>query len=118
MQNWCLKAWSDLIHIYKPECESFVKLAKLNHATLYPSNFEKQKVCLIIEYECFNEKTVAVWPLNDKKNTAVFVNAVTQLRNCLNIKTRDGLVLLNDKNREPFSSLDDPRFEKMLRLTE
>ena len=54
----------------------------------------------------------------EKKYTARFVNAVTQLRNCLNIKANDGWVLLSDKNREPISSTDDPRFEKMLKLAE
>ena len=66
----------------------------------------------------FNEKTVAVLELIDKNDTAVFVSAVTQLWNCLNIKTKDCLVLLNGKNREPFSSIDDTRFEKMLNLPE
>ena len=31
------------------------KLTKLNHATLYPINFEKQKVTLVLNI--FNEKT-------------------------------------------------------------
>ena len=41
----------------------------------------------------FNEKTIWALELNDKKDTAVFVSAVTQLWNCLNIKTKDGWVL-------------------------
>ena len=66
----------------------------------------------------FNKKTVAVLELIDKNDSAVFVSAVTQLWNCLNIKTKDCLVLLNGKNREPFSSIDDTRFEKVLNLPE
>ena len=66
----------------------------------------------------FNEKTVADLELIDKNDTAVFGSAVTQLWNCLNIKTKDCLVLLNGKNRKPLSSIDDTRFEKMLNLSE
>ena len=40
--------WSVSIHIYKLENDSFVKLTKLNYPTLYPSNFERQKVPLIM----------------------------------------------------------------------
>ena len=43
---------------------------------------------------------------------------VTQLWNCLNIKTKDGWVLPNDKKGEPFSPIDDPGFEKMFKLAE
>ena len=42
----------------------------------------------------------------------------TQLWNCLNIKTKDGWVLANDQKGERFSSIDDPRFEKMFTLAE
>ena len=46
----------------------------------------------------FNEKAIVVLQFSDKKQTAVFFNAATQLWNCLNFKTKDGWVLLNDKN--------------------
>ena len=49
--------WSDLIAIYKIKNDSPCKLTKLNHATLYPTNFKKQKVTLVSSI--FNEKTVA-----------------------------------------------------------
>ena len=107
---------SDLIHIYKLGNDSFVKLARLNYTTLSLNNFEKQKVSLAMNI--FNEKTIWALELNDKKDTAVFVSAVTQLWNCLNIKTKDGWVLPNDKKGEPFSSIDDPGFEKMFKLAE
>lgn len=35
--------------------------------------------------------------LNDKKDTAVFVKKVTQLWNCVNVKTKHGWVLPNEK---------------------
>ena len=36
--------WSDLIGVYKIDKDSRCKLTKLNHATLYPTNFGKQEV--------------------------------------------------------------------------
>ena len=36
----------------------------------------------------------------------------------LNIKTKDGWILLNDENKEAFSSINYSRFEKMLKLAE
>ena len=45
--------WRDLIELYKEETESMVKLSKLDYSTLYPNNFEKQKVHLA--YNAFNE---------------------------------------------------------------
>ena len=89
-------------------------VTKLNHATLYPTNFEKQKVSLATNV--FNEKTVAFLELNGYKDTAIFVKAVTELWNCLNDLTKDGGILLNDKNREPFKSIEDERFDKILSI--
>ena len=48
--------WSDLVKIYKSEEHYFAKSTKMNYATLYPTNFEKQKVSLAINI--FNGKTV------------------------------------------------------------
>ena len=45
-----------------------VKLTKLKYVILYSSNFEKMKVPLAF---------------NNKKDTATFANAVTQLWGCL-----------------------------------
>ena len=56
--------------------------------------------------------------LNDKKHAAISVNVVTQIWSCLNIKTKGGWVLLNGRNREPFSPTDYPKFKKMLKLAE
>ena len=65
------------LHIYKLENVSFVRLKNLNYATLYLKNFDKQKVSLA--RNVFSEKAVAVLELelNDKKDSAVLVNAVT-----------------------------------------
>ena len=101
--------WSDLIQIYKLGEHSIVKSTKLNYATLYPTNFEKQKLSLAMNI--FNEKTVAALFQHKYDGTAVFVSAVTKLWNCLNVRSPDRSRNLNDSNREPFRSPDDKRFE-------
>ena len=49
--------WSDLVAIYNKEMDSPIKLTKLSYASLYPTNFEKQKVSLVVNV--FNEKTIS-----------------------------------------------------------
>ena len=67
----------------------------------------------------FMKKSVVALELNGKTDTAVLVSAVTTLWNCINIKNKRWLgPLLNDKKGEPSSSIDDPRFKKMLKLAE
>ena len=108
--------WSDLVNIYNSEKDSIVKNTKLTHATLYPTNFEKQKVSLAMNI--FNEKTVAALELKGFKDTAIFVRAVTNLWNCLNVKKKYTGKNLNDKNRYPFESVDDVRFQNILNIAE
>ena len=98
------------------EKASMCTVTKLNHATFYPTNFEKQNVSLAMNV--FNERIVAFLELNGYKDTAIFVKAVTELWNCLNVKTKDGWILLNDKNTEPFKSIEDERFDKILSMAE
>ena len=47
----------------------------MNHVTLYPNNFEKQKVTLVVNI-C-NEKTAAFLDLKRYNDTAIFVKVVT-----------------------------------------
>ena len=101
--------WSDLVKINKLEEHSIVKSTKLNYATLYPTNFEKQKVSLAVNI--FKEKTVAALFLHKFDDTAIFVRAVEELWNCLNVKSPGAGCNLNDWNREPFRLPDDKRFE-------
>ena len=51
-----IACWKDLIQLYNCECESIVKQTQLDFPSLYPTNFEKQKVSLALRV--FNEKTV------------------------------------------------------------
>ena len=61
----------------------------------------------------FNETTVVFLELNGCKDTAV-----TELWNCLNAKTKDDGISENDKKREPFKSIEDVRFDKILSIAE
>ena len=62
--------WRDLIELYKEETESTIKLSKLDYSTLYPNNFEKQKVHLA--YNVFNEKTSTEVKLRGNVETSMF----------------------------------------------
>ena len=54
--NIAVAKWSDLKSIYKEQADHLVKTTKLDYATLYPTNYEKQNVSLVLNV--FNEKTV------------------------------------------------------------
>ena len=103
--------WSDLIEIYKNEAPCPIKQTKLSYATLYPTNFEKQKVSLAVNV--FNEKTVAVL---SEKATGVMVKNVTKMWNILNVKTTSAGHRLNDPDREPITDANDPRLSFLLEI--
>ena len=95
--------WSDLVTIYKEKQSSTVKQTNITYASLYPTNFDKQNVPLVLNI--YNEKTVAAYD-----DTAVFVEHVTRMWNMLNIKTPHDGINLNNKDRLPFTLADDSRF--------
>ena len=86
--------WSDLISIYKIENDSLCKLTKMNYPTLYPTNFKKQKVPLVLHIS--NEKAAAFLDFKGYNDTAIFVKAVTTLWNCIYVKSKDAWFKLND----------------------
>ena len=55
--------WAHLKQIYNEEVNHLVKRTNLDYHSIYPNNFEKQKVSLVLNV--FNEKTVTV--LKQKK---------------------------------------------------
>ena len=59
--------WPDLVTIYI----SSIKQTNITFASLHPTNFEKQKVSLVLNI--FNEKTVAALRHRKCEDTAVFV---------------------------------------------
>ena len=105
--------WSDLVSIYKSEASLPIKSTKLSYATLYPTNFEKQKVSLAVNV--FNEKTVAV--LAEKK-TGNMVRNVTKIWNILNVKTTSAGRRLNDPDREPITDANDPRLSFLVEIAQ
>ena len=76
--------WVDLIHIYKAEENNMVRKITIDYQTLYPNNFEWQKVQLV----------------HGRNETARFVEIVTRMWKILNIKTPDAGHNLNDKDRK------------------
>ena len=103
-----IACWKDLIQLYNCECESIVKQTQLNFPSLYPTNFEKQKVSLALRV--FNEKTVAALRLKGKEGTARFIELVLRMWKMLNVKSNEVGQRLNDPDRFPFSTPDDIRF--------
>ena len=70
---------------------------KISYSALYPTNFEKQKISLVLKI--INEKTVAA--LKDKQETKVFVENVTKMWNILNVKASHVGDILKDDDRMP-----------------
>ena len=61
--------WSHLVDIFEEELKCPIKLTKLTYASLYPTNFEKQKVSLAMNI--FNEKTVTALGIENYNDTKV-----------------------------------------------
>ena len=69
--------WSHLVDIFEEELKCPIKLTKLTYASLYPTNFEKQKVSLAMNI--FNEETVTALGIENYNDTKLFVEGVTRL---------------------------------------
>ena len=103
-----------VIAIYQREKNSVIKQTKLAFSTVFPTNFDKQKVDLMLNL--FNEKTVAVLRTDDNHGTATFVRHVTRLFHMLNVKNLYSGQAYNDPDRETYRSIDDPRFDYILNM--
>ena len=111
-----LRHWSLLNQLFKKytkrngktSCKfTMMKEAKLSHAALYPTNFEKQKVQLACDI--FNEKTVAALEKRNLVDTAIFVKMVTTMWNMINIKSPHAGYRTDDPDRNPFCDKSDER---------
>ena len=98
--------WSDLVFIDKMEENNMVRNITLDYQSLYPNNFEKQKVQLV--FKVFNEKTVACLERYDRKDTARFVSLVTRMWNMLNVKSPEAGRRLNDPEGSSFCRIQTP----------
>ena len=75
--------------------DSINKRTKLNYSTIYPTNFDKQKVQSTLNV--FDEKTVGVLTNTMQTGTTIFVNLVTRLINILKVKSPKSGYRLNDR---------------------
>ena len=66
----------------------------------------------------FHEKTAAFLDLKSYNDVLIFVKAVTKLWNCINVKSKDAWLKLNDEDRKSFESADDRRLESILQLAD
>ena len=105
-ENMIIASWGDVIDFYKKENASMLRISKLDYATVYPTNFDKQKVRLTVNM--LNERTLAALRTNGYEDTSVFVEYVTRL-----LRGR-----LNDPDRAVVKSPDDPRLQFILEMAE
>ena len=99
--------------IYKKE-RAMIKDTKLDHCSLFPNSFERQKVSLVLNV--FNEKTVAASKQNNFDETAIFVEHVNKMWNILNVRSRYTGERLKDTDREPINSIDDPKLDFLFKM--
>ena len=74
---------------------------------MYTKNFEKQKDCLALNI--FHGKTKAVLLQQKMMGTARFLDLVLRMWNCLNMKSPEIYVILNDKYIKPFFDSSDEK---------
>ena len=106
--------WTDIVHIYKAEESNMVRQITIYYQTLYPNNFERQKVQLVMNI--FNKKTIACLRHHARHETTHFVELVTRMWKILHIKSPNAGRNLNDGDREILTTTDDPRLEFLLKM--
>ena len=99
-----------MVDIYNEEVGLPIKETKISYSALYPTNFEKQKVSLVLKI--FNEKTVAAL-----KETKVLVENVTKMWNILNVKAPHVGDILKDDDRMPLCVPQDQLLDFLLEIT-
>ena len=102
-------SFANRAQLFGDEEDSAIKLKNLTYATIYPTNFDKQKVKHTINV--FNEKTVTALKIKQFEDTSIFVEQVTRLWHMLNVKTTHCGTRLHDADRYPFTTgIVDPRY--------
>ena len=100
--------WKDTVDIYKEELDIVLKSTKLNRQSLWPNNFEKQKVHLVLNV--FDEKVVARLEQKDCPETACFLKIIIRMWKILNISSPNSGERLNNVDQLPIRTDDDSRF--------
>jgi hypothetical protein len=101
--------FSDLRTIHNNEHSMLVKSAPhLNHKTLYPNSFERQKVNLVVNV--FNETTISALKKHLFLGTAFFVHIIFTWWSIMNAKRPLTYIIKRDPLKEPFTSVSDERF--------
>lgn len=86
---------TDLTNLYKHFLVSAMNKTKLNHETLYPDKFKRQKVPLVINV--FHKKTEAALKMHKYNKNSIFENQVILLWNILNVKSPKKEMMLHDR---------------------
>ena len=106
--------WSDLKQIYTEEVNKPIKRTKLDYQPLYPNNFEKQKVSLVLNV--FNDKTVAALKQSKFNDTALFIEKIMRMWHILNVKSPCEGRNLEDPGTYHINSPDDERLNFLERI--
>ena len=69
--------------MYKDESNNIVKCTKINHQSLWPNNFEKQKVTLVLNV--FDDKVTERLKQLNNEQTSIFLQRVIKMWKILNI---------------------------------
>ena len=100
---------------YKEQAGHLVKTTKLDYATLYPNNYEKQNVSLVLNV--FNEKTVVALEMRECDGAAIFIQKVLKLWNILNVKGPYEGKHLNNPDSYPISDINDERLDFLMLMS-
>ena len=102
-------AGEDVIDVYHDENKSLTKNTKLDHQSLWPNNFEKQKVKLVLNV--FDDKVATRLIQLNHNQTAIFLQRVIRMWKILNVKSHDKGRNLQDIDQRPIFNKEDARLE-------
>ncbi|XP_044766292.1 uncharacterized protein LOC123322410 [Coccinella septempunctata] len=102
--------FSDLKKVYEAEKHSFIKKAyKLNFKTLFPNNFERQKVSLVDNL--FHDSTIAALKDFGFNDTADFLQLIRNWWDVVNNTSVIKGVIRRNEFSKPISGIDDYRVQ-------
>ena len=99
--------WGDVIDVYRDGNKSLTKNTKLDHQSLWPNNFEKQNVKLVLNV--FDDKVATRLIQLNHNQTAIFLQRVIRMWKILNAKSRDKVRNLKDIDQRPIFNKEGPK---------